>query len=179
VVSVLVLVGRIASGKTSVARLIAERLLNVQVVTVSSVLVQLADERGVDTSSRSALQGFGLDMIERRPEVLTRAIKEQVRSGELLILDGLRSVAVLKLLRSSSDIELRCVYLDVSTMVRKARYDRRRTSDSMTFEAVDGHPVEAQVDAMRAFADEEVDASRPLEEVTSRVMASLAGDLQD
>lgn len=175
-VNILVLIGGIASGKTTVARMTADRLPSAQVVTVSSVLARLAESERVDTSTRAALQRYGLDVIENRPEALARAITAMAKDGVLLVVDGLRSISVLSQLLSF-DLGLRCVYLDVPTQVRKNRYESRRAPDGATFDAVDSHPVEQQVDLMRSLVHVEVDATRPPDEVVTQILAALDGGL--
>lgn len=170
---VLVLVGRIASGKTSVGNLIASRLPDVGVVSVSSSLAQLAQDRGVDTSSRRELQRFGLDIIEREPSVLARAIARAAPPKGVVVIDGLRSSAVLTLLTDSVDGDMRCVYLEAPGVVRKARYEARGGAEEAPFEQVDSHSIEAHVDTMRSLADVVVDASGTLEEVYVRVVEAI------
>lgn len=170
---VLVLVGRIASGKTSTAHFIAERLPNVHVVTVSSVLRQLAARRGVDGSSRAALQHFGLELVEREPAVLAQAIAARAPDEGTLVLDGLRSAVILTLLRDVFEGSFLSAYLDVPAVVRKARYEAQLGVDVAEFEHIDAHPIEAEVEGMRTLTDVEVDASLPVEDVGDQIIKAF------
>jgi dephospho-CoA kinase len=173
-VRALILVGRIASGKTSVATLVAKQLPDIEVVTVSSVVARLAAERGADGSSRSALQRFGLELIERQPALLAQGLAARVPEQGTLIVDGLRSAAVLGLLREIFEEDVRSVYLDAPTRVRKARYDRRRDVNEAPFEDVDAHAVEEEVEVMRTLTDRQIDASVTLDEVVVQVIDVLS-----
>ena len=167
----LVVAGRLASGKTTVARAVAPKI-DAAVVTVSTVMKELSAALGVASPDRRELQDLGAALAEGGPHALGELLINAGGGRETVILDGLRAVDVASWLRQQlSPGGLRIVYLDANTDVRRARYEDR--GDGAAFGRADDHAVERGAEELRAIADRIIDAERPLDAVQTDVIRSV------
>lgn len=166
----LVVAGRLGSGKTTLARLLAPAL-DASVLTVSGLICELSASLGVVDPTRQDLQELGEAFLVGGPESLGRLILSATDSSTSVIIDGLRVADVAQWLgRQLPDGTLRVVFLDASPTVRQARCHARGDRDD--FYKVDAHPVEVLAERFREMA-EVVDANRSPEEVESDVLSLL------
>ncbi len=156
--------GRIGSGKSTVSAILASDL-SIQVVSFGDYVRQMA-RRGGRPATRSTLQDLGDSLYQRLgASGLLQATLELagVADDETVIFDGVRHIDVLTAIRRRAGKTV-AIYLDVSSEVRyQRRWSQGRTDLSWEeFEAIDGHPVEAEIGALAELCDFVIDASQPL-----------------
>lgn len=147
--------GRIASGKTSLAKMLSDRLGIRRISFGSAVRHMLPASRD---PTRGQLQDCGQRIMEAHgPEWLLRRALEQhditLSCGVRAIFDGVRHVSMVTEIRRISRVS--CVlFVDARPDVRLARYmSRSRGGDAKAFRKADGHRVEAELGRVRREAD--------------------------
>lgn len=158
--------GPTASGKTTVARMLEEKLGAVR-LRYSSLLSEMARERGLDPDDKATLQGLYLTERETRGEdFLAKEMFERVRdlqapyiviegNRRLVDIDGLRRIAKMR------DEELVFLFIDASRETRFARYNERLISQGddvisyQEFTALESNDAEDEVDAIRSIFEKE------------------------
>ena len=171
------LAGKIGSGKSSVASLLAERLGGYQ-ISFSSVVRKLARERDL-VEERAVLQMLGDELISQGWDAFCTAVLEQA-PGAPVVIDGVRHTGAVSSLRKLIDpARLVVVYIEVPESVRMERLlGRGLTSEQVA--AGDRHPNEAELPVVKSSADIIVRNDRALvetvNEVMSRTQPGLTGD---
>lgn len=144
--------GPIGSGKTTVARAIADRC-DIPVVSFGEHVRKVALCAGLDANDRTVLQDLGLHLL-RYPEPMCKAVLAQAPSPlpSCLIIDGVRHEKVFDTIRRLSfPRRVVLVYIDADETARRERY-KTRSDDSL--DAYEAHPVESEVnDALMSLAD--------------------------
>lgn len=175
----LVLMGPVASGKTTAARLLSERLIW-PVVSFGAYVRDEAQRRGI-ALERAQLEGLGAHLIATRghEQFLLDVVQDQV-SAVAFVLEGVRHVdmlrAVKRLYRSATS-----VYLHVSADERYQRWLRReRLSENPDTRAMFGDiasgEVERHVYTLEASSDLVADGLLPAEDIAQLVLNFVASD---
>jgi dephospho-CoA kinase len=175
----LVLMGPIASGKTTAARLLSERL-TWPVISFGAYVRAEAQRRGI-ALERGQLEGLGAHLIATRghEQFLRDVLQGQVSAVEF-VLEGVRHVdmlrAVKRLFGSATS-----VYLHVSADQRYQRWlQRERLTDAATarvmFDEVATGEVERHVYALELSADLVADGLLPTEDIAQLVLDFVASD---
>lgn len=175
----LALMGPVASGKTTVARLLSERLIW-PTVSFGTYVRDEAKRRGI-ALERAQLEGLGAHLIATRghEQFLLDVLDGQVSTDEF-ILEGVRHVdmlrAVKRLCRSATS-----VYLHVSVDERYQRWLRREMltdtpATRTTFGALASGEVERHVYALEGSADLVADGLLSAEDIAQLVIDFMAGD---
>jgi adenylosuccinate synthase len=150
--SVLLISGAIATGKTAVAEAVAARLHG----EVLKVRLALGEVLGMDPTDRRTLQRRGADLDRRTSgRWLRDYILERHRPGLVTVVDSVRTeLQTIPILDSLADSRL--VYLEAHESTRRSRYGRAASTDSLKrsidFDAAMHHPTEALVTRLRPMA---------------------------
>ncbi|MBD3779230.1 MAG: adenylosuccinate synthetase [Micrococcales bacterium] len=165
--TVVALSGPIASGKTTVARQLAERW-DGELVSTRLELARLAKISGVDLQDRAEFQAFG-DKLDRETggEWVARAVEAAGRrSPRLLVVDAVRIEPQVSALRERFGRRLVHVHLETSDMqVLAARYRDRREGggpikEFQSYAEVAQNQTEANIGSLGDHADVVLDTLR-------------------
>ncbi len=142
--------GRIGAGKTSAAKYLNTKH-GFQYLRYSQVL---AEWMAADPESKAELQSVGWEVMAGGMQTeLNRRLIAQVMPGENAAIDGLRHTIDHESLSRAFSSSFRLLYIDSGAKQRwnhlngKGRYTSRDI-----FDAADSHPVEQQVESLRAKA---------------------------
>jgi hypothetical protein len=151
-VTVLLIAGAIATGKTAAADGLALRL-DAELMRVRNAL---HDVLGIDVRDRQALQRRGADLDTRTSgRWLRDYIGERHDTSRDLVVDALRTrrqtLPILEAL-----VDSRLVFLEAHEETRRARYAQAAASDplkaSVDFETAMHHPTETEVHNLRPLS---------------------------
>jgi dephospho-CoA kinase len=142
--------GRTGSGKTTVGRYLEARY-GFQYLRYSAVL---ADWLAQDPESKAHLQKIGWEVMAGGMQAeLNRRLVERITPDSDVAVDGLRHALDYETLSDSFSRSFSLLYLHTDA---KERFERLRRlqeySDFSSFEAADSHPVERQIESLRAKA---------------------------
>ncbi len=142
--------GRIGSGKTTVGEYLNSRY-GFQYLRYSAVL---AEWKAKDSQSKARLQEVGWEVMAGGMQAeLNRRLIAQATPGADVAVDGLRHPLDCESLATSFSPSFKLVYLDSPQKLRFERLNRRgKYPDWNSFEAADSHPVEQQIESLRANA---------------------------
>jgi dephospho-CoA kinase len=140
--------GHIGSGKTTVGRYL-ESKHGFQYLRYSAVL---ADWLARDPESKAHLQKIGWEVMAGGMQAeLNRRLLAQVAPDADVAVDGLRHPLDYQTLESKFSPSFHLLYIDSSLQLRFARKkDKSKYADLAKFQAADSHPVEQQIDSLRA-----------------------------
>lgn len=140
--------GRIGSGKTTVGKYLNSRH-GFQYLRYSAVL---AKWRAKDSQAR--LQEIGWEVMAGGMQAeLNRRLIAQITPGGDVAVDGLRHPLDYESLKKQLSPSFKLLYLDSPQEQRFERLNRRgKYPDWNSFEAADSHPVEQQIESLRANA---------------------------
>lgn len=170
--------GRIASGKSTLSREVALALC-LRRVSFGDCVRTLAQNNGL-LDTRKNLQVLGESLVSSDPVAFTRSVlaTANFRSGESLVVDGIRHLQVLRALRViCAPSVVRLVLLDVDDEVRRVRQVLRGIQDGVA--GADAHSTEVQVsEVLKSEADVLLDGSLPILDlvaiVTKRALTDWA-----
>jgi dephospho-CoA kinase len=168
------LVGRIGSGKTSLATEVA-RNLECPLASFGDFVRRTAAERGLDAEQRGVLQAVGDDLIEAGWEPFCRAVlAEAGYSGGSVVIDGIRHSEALRTVRRIiRPTALHVVAVTTPDSERLKRLGNRGMSTA-EIDAADGHSNEREVGAILSAADLIIDSRTPAAEAATEVVAWLS-----
>jgi dephospho-CoA kinase len=168
--------GGVASGKSSVATRIAERLAW-PCASFGSFVRRIARSRGLQ-ESREVLQEIGGELVGGDLRAFCLAVIGQTTwtgSGSL-VLDGVRHIEILPILREvTAPAELLMVFVDTPRELRFSRLQQRAGKEGEPFDQIEAHSTEVQVPRLEALADLRIDGTRKIEELADEVMGWLCG----
>jgi dephospho-CoA kinase len=151
--------GRIASGKTTIARALAATL-GWKLAGFGDFVRQAAKDRGFKELNREVLQNVGQELVVTDTPSFCRKFlaSVQFRPGDLLIVDGIRHLQVLRDIQAETKpSKIKLLHIEAHRDVRKERFARREPIDD--FQRADNHEVERGTDLLRARADITIDTS--------------------
>ena len=143
---VLVFSGQIGSGKSKLSGEVA-KALSWSYASFGNYIRSVAHSQGLD-DTREVLQELGAGLVKKGAEDFCRALLAHYnwRSGEPLVIDGLRHKEVADALRRLvAPLEVRIAFLEVDEKIRKARLATEKQRDFEMFETVQKHSTEMQV----------------------------------
>jgi dephospho-CoA kinase len=142
--------GRIGSGKTTVGRYLESRY-GFQYLRYSKIL---AEWRAKDPESKARLQEVGWEVMAGGMQAeLNRRLTARILPDADVAVDGLRDPLDYKTLNNSFPGSFRLLYIDILPRLRYERLNQRgKYADFNSFDAADSHPVEQQIDSLRANA---------------------------
>jgi len=163
--------GRIGAGKTALARRLAKEA-GLQYVRYSQVLEEwLAG----DASPRKELQSIGWQVMssERQLELNARLIS-RIDKRRGVVVDGLRHPTDFACLSSALGPEFRLIFLDCPAKTRWQRLAQSgRFRNFEEFLAADAHPVEQNIEFLRAFACGTIPCQEPIDKTVALAINSL------
>jgi dephospho-CoA kinase len=142
--------GRIGSGKTSVGHHLNSRY-GFQYLRYSQVLSEWLAK---DAESKTHLQEVGWKVMAggMQTELNRRLIAQILPEGDFAV-DGLRHPIDHESLKDSFPESFHLVYIESSSKLRWEHLKgRSKYADFASFHAVDSHPVEQQIETLRASA---------------------------
>jgi dephospho-CoA kinase len=165
--------GKIGSGKTTITKSLA-KTLGWPRVGFGEYVRSVARERG-EPQTRKHLQELGTRLLADDPHQFCKAVllSAEWRRGESLIIDGLRHVETIEIIREFvSPAILRIVLLSVPEQARIRRLKERGEGDALTIVEVEAHSSEQQVaSGLSAFADLSIDGDKKNDAVVSEIAA--------
>jgi dephospho-CoA kinase len=142
--------GRIGSGKTTVGMYLESRH-GFQYLRYSAVL---ADWQIQDSESKDHLQKVGWEVMAGGLQAeLNRRLIVQILPERNVAVDGLRHPLDYDTLRNSFLLSFRLLFIDGPPHLRFERLNTKgKYTDFASFNLADSHPVERQIDSLRAHA---------------------------
>lgn len=152
----IVIVGKIASGKTTLAKELSDRL-TATVVSFGEYLRYIAKSKGLNPD-RDILQTLGLEMINTQipcrfvNDVIEYCLKNSEFKHDHLIFEGVRHVSILNAIKEISN---RCIViyigLDDKMLIENAL--KRDGGDSLSITKFLNHEVESEINDLKEQAD--------------------------
>ncbi len=158
--------GPTASGKTTVARMLEEEYGAVR-LRYSSILSEMALERGLDPNDKATLQGLFLNERETRGEdFLTKEMEERVGQldKDFIVIEGNRRLVDIDTLRritKAHEDSLILLFIDASRETRFDRYNHRlitQNEEPISFEAftaLEANDAENEIDDLKTIFEKE------------------------
>ncbi|TVZ41361.1 putative NUDIX family phosphoesterase [Alteromonadaceae bacterium 2753L.S.0a.02] len=151
----LVIVGEIASGKTSVSKAVANRF-NADIVSASECIAELIGIKKRTEKAREEFQEKSLKFIsqEKGPYLLAKSIAEKIpMQTKICIVDGLRQLKTLSELRGIVS-DLVVVFIDCPRDKAFENYKSRwKDGEMSSFADAREHSVESEIPLFRYEAD--------------------------
>ncbi len=143
--------GRIGSGKTTVGKYLESRH-GFQYLRYSAVL---ADWQIQDSERKDHLQTVGWEvMASGRQAELNRRLVGRILPERNVAVDGLRHPLDYETLSSSFPSSFHLLFIDSPAQLRFERLNAKgKYADIAAFKSADAHPVEQQIDLLRAKAN--------------------------
>jgi dephospho-CoA kinase len=143
--------GRIGSGKTTVGRYLESRY-GFQYIRYSEVL---AEWRAKDPESKAQLQRVGWEVMAGGMQAeLNRRLTARITPDADVAVDGLRHPLDYETLNNSFSLSFHLLYIESPSRLRFNRLNLKgKYPDFPSFDAADSHPVEQQIDWLRAIAE--------------------------
>jgi len=165
--------GRIGSGKTSLAVVLAERL-NCPRASFGDYVRTVATDRGLDASQREVLQEVGDDLIAVGWDTFCAAVMNRAGySVGPVVVDGIRHADAAQTMRMLvAPTPWKLVAVESEDATRRSRLAARGVDDAGTTQA-DAHPNEGEVASVMASADLVVSSDSTVAEAADVVMEWL------
>jgi len=174
--SIIVVSGKIASGKTTFAHALANHL-GVDCIGFGDEVRSIAESRGLPLT-REMLQSVGEEQVRDRPRAFCEAVlrRANYQPGQGLVLEGLRHAEILALLRELlSPVKLVHVHILSSEEERQQRIATRARPGDVAVRETEEHSTEAQLmRTLPTLADVTVDGSRPVADIVSEAAKSIS-----
>lgn len=162
--------GKLGSGKTTVTRSLAEAL-GWPRAGFGDYVREAVRRRGLE-GTRENLQRVGSQLLDSDPETFCTSVLLSCgwRSGQNLIIDGLRHVETIEIIRKLVyPAALKIVFISVPESTRLQRLRQRGESDVATAER---HSSEQQVGSdVYSCADLVVEGNKPVESIVAELTA--------
>jgi dephospho-CoA kinase len=159
--------GRIGSGKTTVGKYLESRH-EFQYLRYSEVL---AEWRAKNPESKAHLQIVGWEVMAggMQAELNRRLIAQIAPDGDVAV-DGLRHPLDYEMLNNSFSESFHLLYIDSPSKLRFERLNQKgKYADFDSFDTADRHPVEQQIDSLRANAALVIDNQGSLQDLYTAV----------
>jgi dephospho-CoA kinase len=168
--------GGIASGKTTLASAVADRL-GLKVATFGGFVRGVARTRGI-AERREELQALGEALIaEMGWRAFCRAVLDAAGwvDGGSVVVEGIRHVAAFDAIkRLVAPVAAKLFFVDVPRDVRQARVEGARRGEATDLSKADAHSTETDVHgALRDLADYVLDGTRDLRALLEEVDGAL------
>jgi adenylosuccinate synthase len=174
---VVILSGRVASGKSTLARRLAE-FFSARVIKTKDLITELEASAKLE---RTSLQKHG-EILDRRTNGawVCNALVPLARdlsAGAIFVVDSARIKLQIDAIRQAFGARVTHVHVEAPLEVLAARYKRKQgqeVKELESYEAVARDPVESKVDELRGVADVVIDTHRSTEsDVLVRVASHL------
>ena len=175
---IVVVSGRVASGKSLLARSLATQFGGIRLSTRELLLPNLCDN---EEATRPTLQRIGAELDERTDGrwVADRLSTSVYKAPEpLVVIDAARTANQVEGLREAFGRQVRHVHVTATAETCEKRFEERRSNSEVaetgTYADVMSDPTEANVDTLAAMADIAIDTGRDgPNDVAVRVAAQL------
>jgi dephospho-CoA kinase len=159
--------GHIGSGKTTVGRYLESRY-RFQYLRYSEVL---AEWLAKDPGSKAHLQEVGWEVMAGGMQAeLNRRLTARILPDADVAVDGLRHPLDYETLNNSFPGSFCLLYIDSSPQLRFERLNQKgKYADFKSFDAADSHPVEQQIDSLRANAALVIHNEGPMQDLYAKV----------
>lgn len=159
--------GRIGSGKTTVGRYLESRY-GFQYLRYSAVL---EDWLAKDPESKTHLQRVGWEVMAGGMQAeLNRRLTARILPDADVAVDGLRHPLDYETLNNSFPGSFRLLYMDSPRIQRFDRLSRLgKYVDLGAFDAADSHPVEQEIESLRAIGTAVIPNERSLQHLYAMV----------
>jgi dephospho-CoA kinase len=166
--AVICLSSRMGAGKSTLTTSLASSL-GWPHTSFGDYVRSIADQRGAG-QSREVLQQLGEELVAKSLEPFTRAVLSRVTWQEGCIVDGVRHIQVLHMLRELvTPLSTFLVFIEIDESVRRQRL-RQRGMTEQEIDVADRHGTESQVrDALRREADISLDGIRNVAEIIHEI----------
>ena len=152
----LMIVGRISSGKSSLAKQIIQKIPNAVNVSFGGFLKNYCKVVGINIKeNRDILQNIGQKFIDENPEKFLKDVVDYFSDvdGELHVFEGVRHDIIFEEIKKKYASSY-SIYLDVPVKIRYEWYSsRKKEIDSkLTFEEFldkDNHRVELEIEGLK------------------------------
>ncbi len=163
--------GHIGSGKTSVGQYLSSKY-GFQYIRYSQVL---SEWQAKDPESKAHLQDVGWKVMAGGMQTeLNRRLIAQIQSQVDVAVDGLRHPIDYESLRDSFSFSFHLLYIDSPLRDRWERVKgRAKYAGLESFETADSHPVEQQIESLRANAALVIQNRGSLQELFSTVDGAM------
>ena len=169
--------GRVGSGKTSVSEEVA-RHFNWPRVSFGGYVRKIAQEQGLDSSSRNVLQTLGEKLLNNGIEEFCRSVIGQVgwKPGQSLVIDGIRHRDVLNKLKEIASPSLFVlVYISVNEDNRFQRLTQRDGLSQKELDKVEEHSTEKDTKiVLSQLADIKIEGEQPIEVMVKEISNHLS-----
>lgn len=167
--------GRIGSGKTSLAVVLAERL-HCPRASFGDYVRSVATDRGLDANQRDVLQEVGDDLIASGWDAFCSAVLASAGySDGSVVVDGIRHSDAAKTIRKLvAPTAWKLVAVESDDSIRRSRMAARGVDDVGTRQA-DAHPNEGEVAAVMASAGLTVSSDSTVADAAEVIMNWLTG----
>ena len=172
--TIIVISGRISSGKSTVAKIISSKH-SFPVASFGAYLKHYCESNGLPTD-RKTLQDTGEDFVQRDPvNFLKTVVNHFIENSDILILEGVRHKIIFDEVQNICQRKL-AIFVDADQNTRYKRYyDRNKDTEySKTLEQFiesDNHIVEQGIDSLKSLCDIIIDSTKQFPEMQSNVEA--------
>ena len=169
---IIVLIGRICSGKSTVAKVLSERL-SFPLASFGNYLIAYCGQKNLPTD-RASLQKVGQEMVNTNPtQFLQNVIDYHRGDSTSLVLDGIRHKVIFESVKGLAK-NVVAVFMDADLETRYKRYLTRNIIDYKTFLVLDTHPVELETEILKPFCDVVIDSTVNYENVLYDLIKKIA-----
>jgi dephospho-CoA kinase len=172
--------GRIASGKSTLARALAGKY-SFKLISFGNYVRQEAQARGLEVSDRQVLQDFGQSLVEESPTLFVRGVfhRANYQSEDRVVLDGIRHESVwneIMALGSSHRSPVALIFMEMAEEERRRRLTSRGLSPDEA-SVQDRHKSESDVDArLSGIANIHIDGLQDQESMLASIGVRLGLD---
>jgi len=166
----------IGGGKSTLGASISE-FLGWPHTSFGDYVREIARDRGLG-DSRETLQQIGEELVSTSLEPFTHAVLSRVAWPEGCIIDGLRHLQVLDMIkRIVAPLPVFLVFIDIEEKLRRQRLLARGMTEE-EIDAADRHSTEIQVrTVLRDKADLRVDGKKDIEQLINEITVHLSARL--
>lgn len=154
--SIITISGRISSGKSYAAKLIAKQF-GFPIASFGSYLKYYCEKNNLQTD-RETLQNLGDNFIQTNPQLfLNNVIAYSIGKSNSIIIEGVRHKIIFDTVKHLADKSI-SVFIDADQKTRYERYYKRnkesdRTKDYNQFLISDTHSVELEIESLKPLCD--------------------------
>jgi len=160
--AIIAISGRICSGKSYAANLIA-RQLNIPVASFGSYLKYYCEKNNLPLD-RTTMQNLGENLVRTNAqEFLTNVINYFINGFDSIIIEGVRHKVILELIKLVGEKSI-SIYLETDTNTRFERCIKRNKDFEVKsreqFNILDNHIVEKEIESLKLFCDYIIDSNQ-------------------
>lgn len=163
--------GGLGSGKSVLTTEVAQRL-GWGRASFGEQVRRIAADNGLDVQDRAVLQNLGQALVLTKLETFIEETLAQAEGAEHIVLDGIRHVEVLLMLKQKYQHAVRLVHLDVPSDIRQERYMKRENVERRLLARYESDITEAQLARiLPQYADLPLNGTLPTSMLADQVVA--------